>query len=239
MELIFKIVGPYSKKNTSLFKIPLDVLRALLKSKTNACRLVDSETARQVTAKIIHLIQMQEKSRKEVMSKGSRGMEVILSSLENSRDVQTTLNIMYILSELIGRGRIVGVFVSKGGTGVLFQILISASNELPPSEELMVQLHSLQAKVGPKDRRFGAKARLSGALNITVNVIKQNLQNTKLLLPCLQVLRVYCTNSVNAISLGKCGAMELIFKIVGPYSKKNTSFASLRRSGAQRGRAER
>ncbi|XP_038161728.1 cytosolic carboxypeptidase 1 isoform X2 [Cyprinodon tularosa] len=166
-----------------------------------------------------------EKSGKEVMSKGSSGMEVILSSLENSRDVQTTLNIMYILSELltIGRGRRVGVFVSKGGTGVLFQILISASNELPPSEELMLQLHSLLAKVGPKDRKFGVKARLSGALNITVNVIKHNLQNTKLLLPCLQVLRVYSTNSVNAISLGKCGVMELIFKIVGPYSKKNTS----------------
>ena len=45
-----------------------------------------------------------------------------------------------------------GVFVSKGGTGILFQILISASKELPPSEELMLQLHSLLAKVGPKGR---------------------------------------------------------------------------------------
>ena len=43
-----------------------------------------------------------------------------------------------------------GVFVSKGGTGILFQILITASKELPPSEELMLQLHALLAKVGPK-----------------------------------------------------------------------------------------
>lgn len=43
-----------------------------------------------------------------------------------------------------------GVFVSKGGTGVLFQLLINASKEFPPSEELMLQLHSLLAKVGPK-----------------------------------------------------------------------------------------
>uniref|UniRef100_A0A8C2WMD0 ATP/GTP binding carboxypeptidase 1 n=1 Tax=Cyclopterus lumpus TaxID=8103 RepID=A0A8C2WMD0_CYCLU len=93
-----------------------------------------------------------------------------------------------------GRGRRVGVFVSKGGTGILFQILITTSKELPPSEELMLQLHSLLAKVGPKDRKFGVKARLSGALNATVNLTKQNLQNTKLLLPCLQVLRVYSTN---------------------------------------------
>lgn len=49
-----------------------------------------------------------------------------------------------------GRGRRMGVFVSKGGTGILFQILTSASKELPPSEELMLQLHSLLAKVGPK-----------------------------------------------------------------------------------------
>ncbi|XP_045890062.1 cytosolic carboxypeptidase 1 isoform X1 [Micropterus dolomieu] len=185
----------------------------------------DVEMARQITAKILHLIQTQEKTGKEVMSKGSSGMEVILASLENNRDVQTTLNILYILSELltVGRGRRVGVFVSKGGTGILFQILITASKELPPSEELMLQLHSLLAKVGPKDRKFGVKARLSGVLNVTVNLMKQNLQNTKLLLPCLQVLRVYSTNSVNAISLGKNGVVELMFKIISPYSKKNTS----------------
>uniref|UniRef100_A0A3B3Y2G5 Cytosolic carboxypeptidase 1 n=1 Tax=Poecilia mexicana TaxID=48701 RepID=A0A3B3Y2G5_9TELE len=151
----------------------------------------DVETARLVTAKILHLIQTQ---------------------------VQ-----FYSWFSVLGRGRRVGVFVSKGGTGVLFQILISASKELPPSEELMFQLHSLLAKVGPKDRKFGVKARLSGALNVTVDVVKQNLQNSKVLLPCLQVLRIYSNNSVNAISLGKTGMVEIIFKIVGPYSKKNTS----------------
>ncbi|KAM4597564.1 cytosolic carboxypeptidase 1-like isoform 1-T1 [Polymixia lowei] len=187
--------------------------------------MTDAEISRQLTAKILHLIQTQEKTRKEVMSKGSSGMEVILSSLENTRDLQTTLNILYILSELltVGGGRRVGVFVSKGGTGILLKLLITASKESPPSEELMLQLHSLLAKVGPKDRKFGVKARLNGALNVTVNLLKQNLQNTKLLLPCLQVLRVYSTNSVNSISLGKNGVVELMFKVIGPYSKKNTS----------------
>uniref|UniRef100_A0A8C5EM48 Cytosolic carboxypeptidase 1 n=1 Tax=Gouania willdenowi TaxID=441366 RepID=A0A8C5EM48_GOUWI len=166
-----------------------------------------------------------EKSGKEVMSKGSSGMEVILSSLESSRDVQTTLNILNILTELltVGRGRRMGVFVSKGGTGTLFQLLNIATKELPSSEELMLQVHALLAKVGPKDRKFGVKARLSGALNVTMTFIKQNLQNPKVLLPCLQVLRVYCTNSVNAVSLGKNGAVELLFKIVAPYSKKISS----------------
>ncbi|KAG7481117.1 hypothetical protein MATL_G00063400 [Megalops atlanticus] len=187
--------------------------------------LADVETARHITAKILHLIQTQEKTRKEITAKGSTGMEVILTSLESTRDLQTVLNILYILNELVsvGGGRRVGVLVSKGGTAILLQLLLSASKDSPPSEELMLQLHSILAKVGPKDRKFGIKARIHGALNITVNLLKQNLQNHKLLLPCLQVLRVYSSNSVNAVSLGKSGVVDLMFKIIGPYSKKNTS----------------
>ncbi|XP_071012210.1 cytosolic carboxypeptidase 1 isoform X1 [Oncorhynchus clarkii lewisi] len=187
--------------------------------------LVDPEIARQITAKILHLIQTQEKTRKEIVSKGSSGMEVILATLENTQDLQSILNILYILNELltVGGGRRIGVFVSKGGTGILLQLVISASKESPPSEEVMLQLHSVLAKVGPKDRKFGVKARLNGALNVTVNLLKQNLQNYKLLLPCLLVLQVYSSNTVNAVSLGKNGVVELMFKIIGPYSKKNTS----------------
>uniref|UniRef100_A0A674D319 Cytosolic carboxypeptidase 1 n=1 Tax=Salmo trutta TaxID=8032 RepID=A0A674D319_SALTR len=177
--------------------------------------LADAEIGRQITAKILHLIQTQEKTRKEIMSKGSSGMEVILATLE--------VTVLMIGVCVPGGGRRVGVFVSKGGTGILLQLVLSGSKESPPSEELMLQLHSLLAKVGPKDRKFGVKARLNGALNVTVNLLKQNLQNHKLLLPCLQVLRVYSSNSVNAVSLGKNGVLELMFKIIGPYSKKNTS----------------
>lgn len=54
---------------------------------------------------------------------------------------------------LLGRGRRVGVFVSIGGTGILFHLLVTASKEAVPSEELMLQLHLLLAKVGPKGRR--------------------------------------------------------------------------------------
>uniref|UniRef100_A0A4W5KMI3 Cytosolic carboxypeptidase 1 n=1 Tax=Hucho hucho TaxID=62062 RepID=A0A4W5KMI3_9TELE len=171
--------------------------------------LVDPEIARQITAKVLHLIQTQEKTRKEIMSKGSSGMEVILATLEviNAKN----------------RAHMIGVFVSKGGTGILLQLVISASKESPPSEEVMLQLHSVLAKVGPKDRKFGVKARLNGALNVTVNLLKQNLQNHKLLLPCLLVLQVCLPSAVNAVSLGKNGVVELMFKIIGPYSKKNTS----------------
>uniref|UniRef100_A0A672R5I6 Cytosolic carboxypeptidase 1 n=1 Tax=Sinocyclocheilus grahami TaxID=75366 RepID=A0A672R5I6_SINGR len=166
-----------------------------------------------------------EKTRNEVASKSSGGMEIILSSLENTPDLQTTLNILAILNELltVGGGRRTGVFVSKGGTAVLLQLLVSSSKDPPANEELMLHIHSLLVKVGLKDRKFGVKARLNGALNATLNLVKHNLQNYKLLLPCLQVLRVYSSNLVNAVSLGKSGALEIMFEIIGPFSKKSTT----------------
>lgn len=187
--------------------------------------LGEADNARYVTAKILHLVQSQEKTKKEMTSKGSSAIEVILSTLENTRDPQTILNILSILIELVsvGGGRRASVLVTKGGTQILLQLLLNASKESPPNEELMVLLHTLLAKIGPKDKKIGMKARINGALNISLNLVKQNLQNHRLILPCLQVLRVYSTNSVNAVSLGKNGVVELMFKIIGPFSKKNTS----------------
>ncbi|KGL79852.1 Cytosolic carboxypeptidase 1, partial [Tinamus guttatus] len=144
---------------------------------------------------------------------------------QNTRDPQTTLNILNILIELVsvGGGRRASVLVTKGGTQILLQLLLNVSKDSPPNEELMVLLHTLLAKIGPKDKKIGMKARINGALNISLNLVKQNLQNHRLILPCLQVLRVYSSNSVNAVSLGKNGVVELMFKIIGPFSKKNTS----------------
>ncbi|TKC43286.1 hypothetical protein EI555_014762, partial [Monodon monoceros] len=72
----------------------------------------ESDTARYVTSKILHLAQSQEKTRREMTAKGSTGMEVLLSTLE---------------------------------------LLMNASKESPLNEELMVQIHSILAKIGPKD----------------------------------------------------------------------------------------
>lgn len=66
---------------------------------------------------------------------------------------------MFCLS-LLGRGRRVGIFVSIGGTGILFHLLVTASKEAVPSEELMLQLHLLLAKVGPKGRRTASHLNL-------------------------------------------------------------------------------
>uniref|UniRef100_A0A3Q2XVG2 Cytosolic carboxypeptidase 1 n=1 Tax=Hippocampus comes TaxID=109280 RepID=A0A3Q2XVG2_HIPCM len=190
----------------------VQILLTQLEKMTGDSMVRDPEMARQITSKLLHLIQTQ----------GKRSRKI-----NTTRDIQTILNILCILSELLtlGKGRRVGVFVSKGGTAVLLRILINANKEFHPNEELMLHLHSLLAKVGPKDRKLGVKARLTGALHVTINLIKKNLQNVKLVLPCLQVLRVYSANLVNAIALGKSGAIDMMFKIVAPYSKKNATNA--------------
>ncbi|EMP30394.1 Cytosolic carboxypeptidase 1 [Chelonia mydas] len=194
-------------------------LLAQLEKINSESLLVEADTARYVTSKILHLAQSQGLIYKDL---GEIGREEMVSG--NTRDLQTTLNILNILIELVsvGGGRKASVLVSKGGTQILLQLLLSASKDSPPNEELMVQLHFLLAKIGPKDKKFGVKARISGTLNISLNLVKQNLQNHRLILPCLQVLRVYSANSVNAVSLGKNGVVELMFKIIGPFSKKNT-----------------
>ncbi|NXF66184.1 CBPC1 carboxypeptidase, partial [Ciccaba nigrolineata] len=197
--------------------------------------LGEADNARYVTSKILHLVQSQEKTKKEMTSKGSTGIEVILSTLEvkpfnlcgygyiASFHFITRLPVINYVVILASGGRRANVLVTKGGTQILLQLLLTASKDSPPNEELMVLLHTLLAKIGPKDKKIGMKARINGALNISLNLVKQNLQNHRLILPCLQVLRVYSTNSVNAVSLGKNGVVELMFKIIGPFSKKNTS----------------
>ncbi|XP_064032492.1 cytosolic carboxypeptidase 1 isoform X3 [Pogoniulus pusillus] len=213
-----------SEKSVSTSSRTVSLLSQLEKINLGSV-LGEADSARYVTSKILHLVQSQEKTRKEMTSKGSNGIDIILATLENTKDPQTILNILNILIEVVsvGGGRRANVLVTKGGTQILLQLLLTASKDTPPNEELMVLLHTLLAKVGPKDKKIGMKARINGALNITLNLVKQNLQNHRLILPCLQVLRVYSTNSVNAVSLGKNGVVELLFKIIGPFSKKNTS----------------
>ncbi|KAJ7419253.1 Cytosolic carboxypeptidase 1 [Willisornis vidua] len=169
-----------SEKSVSASPRTISLLSQLEKINLDSV-LGESDNARYVTSKILHLVQSQEKTRKEMTSKGSTGIEIILSTLENTKDPQTILNILNILIEVasVGGGRRASVLVTKGGTQILLQLLLTASKDSPPNEELMVLLHTLLAKVGPK--------------------------------------------AVNAVSLGKNGVVELMFKIIGPFSKKNTS----------------
>lgn len=51
---------------------------------------------------------------------------------------------------VVGGGCRTGVFVSKGGTALLLQLLVGSSKDPPANEELMLHIHSLLVKVGLK-----------------------------------------------------------------------------------------
>lgn len=50
----------------------------------------------------------------------------------------------------LGGCRRTSILISKGGTQILLQLLVNVSKDPPPNEDLMVLLHSLLAKIGPK-----------------------------------------------------------------------------------------
>ena len=81
---------------------------------------------------------------------------------------------------------------------VLFNILVNVSRDVPVNEELVMSLHQILAKLGPKDRKFEVKARLSGALAVTLNLVRNHANYFKTLQPALYVLKIYANNAVNA-----------------------------------------
>lgn len=54
---------------------------------------------------------------------------------------------------ILGGGRRASFLVAKGGSQILLQLLMNASKDSPPHEEVMVQTHSILAKIGPKGKR--------------------------------------------------------------------------------------
>ncbi|XP_077988802.1 cytosolic carboxypeptidase 1-like isoform X2 [Glandiceps talaboti] len=187
----------------------------------------DVEQLRYVTSRLQHLVNTQDKIRKDVMSRSTNGLEILLSSLESSNDSQTSLNITYTLIDILLSGKRSTMFVSRGATQVTLTALISANREQPTCDELIVALHTILAKIGAKDRKFGVKARLSGALPITLSLVRNNTNNFKVLLPALQVLKIYVSNAVNSSCLGKAGAVSSMFRIFAACGRKHLNIVKL------------
>ncbi|XP_033108379.1 cytosolic carboxypeptidase 1-like isoform X2 [Anneissia japonica] len=188
--------------------------------KLNSQSSDDVEQIRYLTARLQVLIRDQEKVRKDVVSKTSNGLSILLATLESSKDTQVSINIVQCFLELLHSGKRASLLVSNGATQILLNMLCSTSQQLPVNEELMKMLHQVLAKIGPKDRKFGVKARLCGALSITLGIIRTHTSSFSVLLPCLLVLKVYTTNAVNCSYLGKSGAVSVMLKIITICNRK-------------------
>ncbi|XP_072166605.1 cytosolic carboxypeptidase 1-like [Diadema setosum] len=210
------------KLEKTVYSVPGSRMATLLYSldKLNSSSSDDVDQLRYVTTKIQHCLKDHEKVRKEVMSKTTNGLEILLATLESSKDSQISLNVTYSLLDLLQSPKRAQSMVSRGATQVLLTALSTASKQQPVCEELMAGLHQVLAKVSPKDRKFGVKARLSGALPITMAIVRVNTGNLDLIQPMVQVLKIYCTNSVNSSHLGKAGAVSCMLKIVSLCGKR-------------------
>ncbi|XP_038041075.2 cytosolic carboxypeptidase 4 isoform X1 [Anas platyrhynchos] len=151
------------------------------------------------------------------------GLQVLLSTLQSSCDKDVLLNILSVLTDLLslGTGRRIQYVISKGGSEALLQALISAACTEPPDHSILLPLLRLLARVGQRDRKFGLKVQKAEATDVILSLTRQNLGHHLNLTHCLWVLRVCASNVTAGTTLGINGAMELLFKVITPYSKRH------------------
>ncbi|XP_013413553.1 cytosolic carboxypeptidase 1 isoform X1 [Lingula anatina] len=182
------------------------------------------------TTKILQFVSSQEKTHRDAVLKHSEYLDSLVTILEVAEDVAVTQNVVYILAELIGKtasGKKAGTLVSNGATQGLFAALTGEWKETQPNEELLLSIHHLLAKLGPKDRKFGVKARLSQALPVTLGLLRNHTSSTRVLQAVLPVLKLYSNNAVNASYLGKNGAVSYLFRVITSCGKKHLSMLKL------------
>ncbi|NXI72919.1 CBPC4 carboxypeptidase, partial [Anseranas semipalmata] len=142
---------------------------------------------------------------------------------QTSCDKDVILNILSVLTDLLslGTGRRIHYVISKGGSEALLQALTSAARTEPPDYCVLLPLLRLLARVGQRDRKFGLKVQKAEATDVILSLTRQNLCHHLNLTHCLWVLRVCSSNVTAGTTLGINGAMELLFKIITPYSKRH------------------
>ncbi|NXU44051.1 CBPC4 carboxypeptidase, partial [Drymodes brunneopygia] len=142
---------------------------------------------------------------------------------QSSCDRDVILNILSVLTDLLslGTGRRIHYVVSKGGSEALLQALATAAQTEPPDHGTLLPLLRLLARVGQRDRKFGLKVQKAEATDIILSLTRRNLGHHLHLTHCLWVLRVCASNVTTGTMLGINGAMELLFKVITPYSKRH------------------
>uniref|UniRef100_UPI00398F85EE cytosolic carboxypeptidase 4 n=1 Tax=Pristiophorus japonicus TaxID=55135 RepID=UPI00398F85EE len=157
-------------------------------------------------------------------SGNATGLEVVLSTLKNSHDVQSAVNILQILDELLsaGTGKRICYMISKGGSEALLHTLVNMTRISPPNYDVILPLMHLMVKVGQRDKKFGQKAQEIGTINETLSLLKHSLPHTKYVTPCLWVLKVYASSVATGAAMGKIGIPRLLLNLISPYTTRST-----------------
>ncbi|KFQ29186.1 Cytosolic carboxypeptidase 4, partial [Mesitornis unicolor] len=142
---------------------------------------------------------------------------------QSSCDRDVILNILGVLTDLLslGTGRRIQYVISKGGSEALLQALTIAAQTEPLDHSTLLPLLRLLARIGQRDRKFGLKVQKAEATDTILSLARRNLGHHLHLTHCLWVLRVCASNITTGTTLGVNGALELLFKVITPYSKRH------------------
>ncbi|XP_044516073.1 cytosolic carboxypeptidase 4 [Gracilinanus agilis] len=143
---------------------------------------------------------------------------------KSSSDRESIRNILQVLTELlsVGTDRRIHYMISKGGSEALLQTLVDSARTPSPDYNILLPLIRLLVKVGQRDKKFGQKALELEALDVTLILARKNLSHNQNLIHCLWALQVFASRVTTGAMLGINGAMELLFKVITPYSRKRT-----------------
>lgn len=153
----------------------------------------------------------------------SSGLEVLLSTLQNAGDVESTLNILNVLDELLSAGtdRRIHYMIRKGGSEALLTALVSTARSFAPNYTILLPLLHLLAKVGHRDRRIGVKAEEAGAVLLTLNLLRQNANHARRAAACLWVIQVLSSSVSTANLIGENNGLDAIYRLIPQYTTKN------------------
>nr|KAF6399098.1 ATP/GTP binding protein like 1 [Molossus molossus] len=151
-------------------------------------------------------------------------IKMLILPLQSSSDRASILTILQVLGDLlsVGTDRRICYLISKGGSEALLQTLVDTARTASPDYDILLPLFRLLAKVGLRDKKFGQKALDLEALDVTLILTRKNLAHSQNLLHCLWALRVFASSVTSGAMLGINGAMELLFKVITPYTRKRT-----------------
>ncbi|CAL8374302.1 unnamed protein product [Arctogadus glacialis] len=142
---------------------------------------------------------------------------------ENAGDIESTLNILNVLDELLSAGsdRRIHYMITKGGSQALLTALVKTARCFNPNYTVLLPLLHLLAKLGCRDPRIGMKAEDADAVLLTLNLLKQNPTHAKISAACLMVIRVYCSSVSAANLLGEHRGLDAVYRLIPPHTSRH------------------
>ncbi|CAI8025268.1 Cytosolic carboxypeptidase 1, partial [Geodia barretti] len=174
-----------------------------------------------LSSSLLQLASSDAKERKTIMHSSTEGVGVILKSLQQLADNFPLVQNLTVTLECLAKHKYTGKLVRKGAIPVVLSSMVSSSRSDWCTDSLLHLYHSLLLQLASKDKNFAIKARLSGAVPVTVGLLKRSHGDHTSLHTLLGLLKIMASNSANAMFMGKHGCLSVLSKLLDGVAKKN------------------